>query len=194
MGITPGEWYFWSGCEGTVKLLGGEMWDSEFYFKRLKLVPWLLKPQYQEERKNPSCLGLLNFTMVLNWEIKPYLRASHHSQGQFHCGPIIHPRYHFGTEEANVQSPSSGWLWWWLVCVGPLSPCNSRKRERWSISCLMYNIKYFRKSNCWYKNPKSGGTCDFYHIYIASLLFGTLPNSYFLIKCDEKVKSITNSS
>lgn len=106
MGITPGEWYFWSGCEGTVKFLGGEMWDSEFYFKRLKLVPWLLKPQYQEERKNPSCLGLLNFTMVLNWEIKPYLRASHHSQGQFHCGPIIHPRYHFGTEEANVHHHS----------------------------------------------------------------------------------------
>lgn len=73
--------------------------------------------------------------MILNWEMKPYLRATSHSQGPSHCGPSVHPGYQFGTEETN------GSVWYggnaivtevWLVvvgvmvvCVGPLSPCNS---------------------------------------------------------------------
>lgn len=64
--------------------------------------------------------------MILNWEMKPYLRATNHSHG-----PSVHPGYPFGTEETNVHIATVTVAWpvvvvvGVVVCVGPLSPCNS---------------------------------------------------------------------
>lgn len=68
--------------------------------------------------------------MILNWEMTPYLRATSRSQGPSHCGPSVHPGYQFGTEETNGHTAIVTEVWpvvvgVMVVCVGPLSLCNS---------------------------------------------------------------------